>query len=67
MPPNQITYLKGSSVDSLMLVFSIGNILADKNTFYNGLPFSRIIGSIQSLQVIRTVSHFYTLYMVTSF
>jgi hypothetical protein len=41
-----------------LLIFYIGNILINKNTLCNGCFLNRIIGSILSLHVIWTVSHF---------
>jgi hypothetical protein len=41
-----------------VLEFYIGNILVDKKNLCNGFFLNRIIGSIQSLHVIWTVSHF---------
>jgi len=43
---------------SHLLVFYIGSILVEKNTWCNDCFLNRIIGSIQSLQVIWTMSHF---------
>jgi hypothetical protein len=39
----------------LLLVFYVGNILDDKNTLCNGYILNRLIGFIQSLQVLWTV------------
>jgi len=46
------------SLQWVLLVFYIGNILVDKNTLCKGCFLNRIIGSIQSLLVIWTMSHF---------